>query len=427
MYFGNYKYSNDNDNILSLNPNIKKGKNIQKGFLDIKLFTDDGNPVNDANIKVVANNKNKCYSLKIDAIGFCPYLINNVRVYPNSICKIDINLTPLKQKKKQKIKQNIETSKSETDLLQNEVRYMTLNLGMDSPIDTVSFLYAEKLAEEVNKLSNGKMKIDIFTDGKLGTDRQMIQRIKQDDGNIHFIVQNTAPQVDFIPNISLFDIPLVYFNITDLRNAIDNEAFYEKISKVYQGSGYKLLGIADQLFRQMTTNKKIQNIDDFEGIKIRTIQNRNHEAFWEALGAIIIPLPVSQIYPSLKRNFIDAQENPYENIVALKLYELQEYVINTYHLPHLVTLITSDKFFNSLTTAEKLILEKAAITATSYARNQADERIENRKQFLIDKGMMLVDLPIETLQALRTASIPVYEKIRNSLNDDELINAYFGN
>ena len=41
----------------------------------------------------------------------------------------------------------------------------------------------------------------------------------------------------------------------------------------------------------------IQNIEDFEGLKIRTMQNHNHEAFWKSLGTIVTPLPVGEIYP----------------------------------------------------------------------------------------------------------------------------------
>lgn len=307
----------------------------------------------------------------------------------------------------------------------NEVRNMSLALGIDAPKDTVTYLYAEKFAEEVYALSNGKIKIDVYTDAKLGTNRQMFSTIKESD-NLHFIVQSTSPQVPFLPRLSLFDMPLIYFNIDDLRKVIDDKAFYEKISNIYTEGGYKLLGIADQLFRHMTSNKNIQNVDDFMGIKIRIIQNRNHEAFWEALGAIVVPLPVSEIYPSLNHRLIDAQENPYENIVGLNLYNVQDYVINTYHLPHLLTLITSDKFYNSLTPAEKTIINEAVVKATAYAREKADERFEDRKNILIENGMTIVDLPYETKLALRAKSMPVYQRIRQIIGDDSLINSYFG-
>ncbi|MDF2615565.1 MAG: TRAP-type transport system, periplasmic component, predicted N-acetylneuraminate-binding protein [Sedimentibacter sp.] len=128
---------------------------------------------------------------------------------------------------------------------------------------------------------------------------------------------------------------------------MDNEIFYDKINNIYSSGGYKLLGMADEQFREMTSNLEIQDIEQFGGIKIRTIQNPNHIKFWQLLGAIVIPLPVGEIHSSLVRGYIDAQENPYGNIAAFKFYDVQDYVINTNHLPHFLPLITSNDIFNS--------------------------------------------------------------------------------
>ena len=336
-----------------------------------------------------------------------------------------------KKVSKKNINDKIYTNESSPIINENtkkldEVRNLSLSLGIDAPMDTVTYLYAEKFAEEVYALSDGKIKIEVYTDAKLGTNRVMFSTIKDRD-NLHFIVQSTSPQVPFVPKLSLFDMPLIYLNIDDLRKVIDNKEFYEKISNIYAEEGYKLLGIADQLFRHMTSNKYIQNVDDFMGIKIRIIQNHNHEAFWEALGAVVVPLPVSEIYPSLSRGLIDAQENPYENIVALNLYKVQKYLINTYHLPHLLTLVTSENFYNSLNEAEKAIINEAVVTATAHAREKADERFEDRKNILLENGMTIVDLPYETKLALRAKAMPVYHNIREIIGDDSLINSYFGN
>jgi len=322
--------------------------------------------------------------------------------------------------------ENIQIIQNMSELPQDMVRDLSLTLGMDSPKDNLTYLYGKNFADEVYSLSNGKIKIEVFTDSKMGADRQMLKTILL-EGYPDFIVQTTAHQVDFVPILSVFDMPMVYNNIEDLRNTIDNDLFYYKISSSYSDAGYKLLGMADLLFRQMTSNKEVQNIDDLKEIKIRTIQNHNHEAFWESLGANVIPLPSSLIYTNLKCGYINSQENPYEVIVGFKLYEVQKYLINTCHLPHLLPLITSNKLYNSLTTAEKKIIDEAAIRATAYAREKAVERFEERKKILIDNGMTIVELPKETIQEMRSVALPLYEKIREMVRDDDLINFYFQN
>jgi tripartite ATP-independent transporter DctP family solute receptor len=431
LYYCDFKYSKDN--IFILGSDIFTKNKIQKGLLEVKIFSSDGTPVDNASIRIFAQCGINEYIINIDASGYYPVQINNVQFYPGYVHKLNINMLP-EQSKDQTLKldqrinlpsyKNIQIFQTESELPQDEIRELTMSLGMVTPQGSPSYLYAEKFAEEVNNLSNGKIKVDIYTDAKLGADRQMLQNILG-DGNIDLIVQTTPPQVEFMPQLSVFDIPMVYTNTNDLRKVFNDTEFYERISNIYKSGGYKLLGFSDPLFKQLTTNKEIQNIDDFNGIKIRTVQNKNQEKFWKLLGATIVPLPVSEIYTSLRHGFIDSADNPYENIIALKLYEQQKYLINTNHLPHLVNLIMSDKYYNSLSAAEKAVIDEAAVNATAYAREKADERFEEEKKMLVDNGMTILDLPYETKLAMRSKAIPVYERIRELVDDDELIKLYF--
>lgn len=426
FYFLKSNSCNNFNNNLNYFKYPKRFNSNPYGF-DFNIFSVDGTPINNALISVFALNAFNEYNIRIDSDGYYPVQINNILFNTCTKPNYNINMYPIPSKyingNDQTPLDILQTNQNDLQIPQENFREMTFTLGMDSPTDTVSFLFTEKFAEEVNSLSSGKMKIEIFADAKMGNDLQMLRTIKQDN-TPNFIVQNTSPQINFMPKLSIFDIPLTFNNIEHLRNKVDNEEFYEKIKNIYNEGGYKLLSISDQLFRHMTSNEEINNKDDFQGLKIRTILNKNHENFWKSLGAITVPLPANKIYEGLQRGFISAQENPYENIVAFKFYELQKYLINTYHLPHLVTLITSNDIFNSLNKSEKSVIEEASFIAREYARVKADERFEERKKFLLDNGMIIVDLTDETRQAMRTAATPVYDRIKTLVNNDDLINSY---
>ena len=135
-------------------------------------------------------------------------------------------------------------------------------LGTSSPDDTVTQLYAEKFAEEVYRLSEGSMRIQVYPNSVVGGDRELLESCK--DADIPFVVQNTAPQVTFMPDIAVFDMPVLFDSISDVRRVVDNPAFMQRISEVYRQGGFELLGYADQGFRVMTTNKPVQTMDDFK-------------------------------------------------------------------------------------------------------------------------------------------------------------------
>ena len=289
-------------------------------------------------------------------------------------------------------------------------------LATASPEDTVTQIFAEKFAEEVSALSDGRMKIHVYANSTLGGDRDLLETCA--DGDIPFIVQNTAPQVSFINDLAVFDLPCVFDTLEDCRATIDDPEFYRLISDVYTDGGYHLLGMADQGFRVMSTNKPVKSLADFKGQKIRTMENSYHLAFWKALGANPTPMTFSEVYIGLQQYTIDAQENPYEVIVSNRLYEQQDYIVETNHLPHLLSLIVNDSFFAGLSEKDQAILARAANTATACAREQSDERISDRIATIKASNTEILSLSEETRNEIRSAAQPVYASIQNAIDAD---------
>ena len=302
-----------------------------------------------------------------------------------------------------------------------EVQRYAWPLGSSSPEDTVTQIYAEKFAEEVERLSGGSMKISVYPNSVLGGDRELLESCK--DGDIPFVVQNTAPQVTFMKDTAVFDMPALFETIDEVREHVDNPEFMELMQQVYRDGGYELLGYADQGFRVMTTNKKVENLSDFKGQKIRTMENSYHMAYWKNLGASPTPMTFSEVYIGLQQGTIDAQENPYEVIVSNNLYEQQDYVVETNHLPHLISLIVNDDFFKDLPEDEQEIMTEAAQLATEYAREQSDARIADKIATIEESGTQIITLSDETRKEIREASQGVYEAIRKVIQP-EIYNAY---
>lgn len=305
----------------------------------------------------------------------------------------------------------------------DEVQRYAWPLGTSSPEDTVTQIYAQKFADEVSRLSDGKMKIQVYPNSTIGGDRELLETCK--DGDIPFVVQNTAPQVTFLPDTAIFDMPCVFDTIDQVRECVDGQEFYSLMEQVYLKGGYRLLGYADQGFRVMSTNKKIEKFEDFKGQKIRTMENSFHMDFWKMLKANPTPMTFSEVYIGLQQGTIDAQENPYEVIVSSKLYEQQDYVVETNHLPHLISLIVSDEFYEGLEPEQQAIIDEAAAIAKDEARQASDDRIADRIKTIEDSGTQIVTLNEETKAKIREAAVPVYDKIKQNVSAD-IVKSYLG-
>ena len=287
-------------------------------------------------------------------------------------------------------------------------------LATASPEDTVTQIYAEKFAEEVDRLSEGRIKIQVYANSTLGGDRELLESCK--DGDIPFVVQNTAPQVTFMPDLAIFDVPCAFEKLDECREVLDDDEFSSLISEVYEKGGYQLLGIADQGFRVMSTNKAVKTIQDFRGQKIRTMENPYHLAFWKSVGANPTPMSFAEVYIGLQQHTIDAQENPYEVIVSNRLYEQQDYVVETNHLPHLITLIMNDEFFRDMPAEDQAILTDAAAAATEYARQASDDRIADRVKTIEDSGTKILKIDEDTYRTIVDASMDVRASIRDRVD-----------
>ncbi len=300
-------------------------------------------------------------------------------------------------------------------------------LATASPEDTVTGLYAEKFAEEVERLSDGELKIQVYHNSTLGGDTELIESAQC--GDIPFVVQNTAPEVSYLPRLCLFDLPCVFSNLDQLHEVLDDDTFMTKVNDIYEEGGIHLLAMADQNFRVMSSNKRIESMSDFSGIKIRTMENSYHMSFWSGVGANPTPMAFAELYVALEQHTVDAQENPYEVICSNKFYEVQDYVVETNHLPHLLALITNNDFYNELPEDQKAIIDEAAELAKDYAREQAVARSDSRIEEIerggdSGRGAEVVQVSDELRAEMRSSASELYDTIREVVDDDELFDAY---
>ena len=157
--------------------------------------------------------------------------------------------------------------------------------------------------------------------------------------------------------------------------------------------------------------------------KIRTMENSFHIDFWKALKASPTPMTFSEVYIGLQQGTIDAEENPYEVIVSNRLYEQQKYIVETNHLPHLISLIVNDDFYQELPEETKTIINEAAQTAKIKARQASDERIEEKMKVIEESGTEIITLSDELHQQIREAAQPVYDVIGAQV-DKDIVTAY---
>lgn len=289
--------------------------------------------------------------------------------------------------------------------------------------ETPRALATEKIKELIESKSGGKIKVQIFLDNQLGGDREILESCQL--GDIAMVSQTTAPQVGFIPELAIFDIPMLYENLDIARKGLSGD-FRKKLEEWYAGAGLKLLLFEPIYYRETTVNKPIAKAADFKGVKIRTMENKYHMAFWEALGANPTPLNFAELYIALQQGTVDAQENPYEIIWSTKFYEVQKSLVNTHHIAFILSINMNMDLYNGMPEEYRKIVDDSMNETADYlfdlAKAKNDEMLDSIKK----TGLPVVD-PDAELQAELVKAAKVTEKmIRADVGDavvDEIMKA----
>ena len=293
----------------------------------------------------------------------------------------------------------------------------TLQLGCAYTLneDTPRAISTKMIKEKLEARSNGKIKVELYPDSQLGGDREMLESCQA--GNIAMVSQTTAPQVAFIPNLAIFDLPHLF---DDLDNAykVLSGPIKEEIAKEYEKAGFKLLLMAPIDFRVMSSNKPIKTMADFKGIKIRTMENPVHLASFRAMGANPSPMPFGELFTALEQNTIDGQENPLTTIYLQKYYEVQKYCTLTNHFYSPFVTMMSKKFWDGLSPEDQALMKKAALEAGAYERQVNRQMMKEMADNLRQAGMTVTELTPEQAEAFRKKTEGVAAQFEDQIGKD---------
>ena len=283
---------------------------------------------------------------------------------------------------------------------------------------TINYKMVERFAQLLNERSDGAITVDIYPGGQLGNTTEFTEAVI--GGSIDFGTGMTTDLVDFVPALGIFDIPNLFDTVDQMRAVLSSD-FTDVLNEYNNRGGIQMLGYSDAGFRQLTTNKAVHQVADLAGQKIRVMTNKYHIAYWNALGASATPMQFTEVFMGIQQGTIDGEENPYMNIVGNNIQEVQDYVVETNHLGHIITFYMNNELYQSLPDNVRELVDECAKDAIAYANSIADESIAADKKICEDAGCEIITLDEETLGELRDKASVVYDMVREDLGD-ELVN-----
>lgn len=273
----------------------------------------------------------------------------------------------------------------------------------------------EKFAEIVAAKSGGKLKVNVFPGGALGSDQANVSALQ--GGTLEMASMNSGIFASIVKDFAIYDFPFLFGNAKEADAVVDGPfgtGLHQKLEeKGIVGLTYYELG-----FRQLTNSKRaVVKVEDVSGLKLRVIPNPINVDWVNALGANPTPLPFPELYAALEQKAVDGQENPVATIRGAKLYEVQKYMTLTNHQYNPQSVVISKRFWDSLSADDKKILQDAARESAKYEREQSRAQAASILEELKKNGMQVTELAPAEVAKLRDKMKPVIAKHSASVGE----------
>ncbi len=245
-----------------------------------------------------------------------------------------------------------------------------------------------KFAEEVAKLTDGRVEVQVFANESLGKEIDLINGMQL--GTADMTITGESLQ-NWAPMAALLAVPYAYNSLEQMDAVASGDIGKQIEAEIIARAQIRPIAYFARGPRNLTSNRDIMTPGDLNGLKLRVPNVPLFVKTWEALGAAPTPMAFSEVFTSLQNGTIDAQENPLALIESANFYEVQKFVNKTEHVRSWIYLTISELSWGRLSEVDQFAVLEAAQTAQAHEREQFQADETQLQQSLQDKGMIFVD------------------------------------
>ena len=279
---------------------------------------------------------------------------------------------------------------------------------------------ALKFKEVAERVSGGKLEVQVFGGGQLGGERDLLEGIKL--GTIHMCV-GAGALANFAPAYNVVQLPFLIKNQEHMVKVAEGPAGKLLSQRIEEQGGYKVLGYFSTGDSGIQTVRgPVRTPADLKGVKIRVMENPALIESMRAMGANPTPLPFPELYTSMKQGVVEGATIDYTALWTTKVYEAVKYVTEPgfHFLAEPRPVLISAKYFASLPADVQQWIAQAAQEASVYERSLFKDRQGKAIEDLRAKGIQFAKMDEA---AFLTAMKPVWQKVAAGYKAEDLLDA----
>jgi tripartite ATP-independent transporter DctP family solute receptor len=287
----------------------------------------------------------------------------------------------------------------------------------------VTFPYQDgalKFKEIAERLSGGKLEVQVFGGAQLGGERDLLEGIRL--GTLHMCI-GAGGLANFAPAYNVVQLPFLIKNQEHMTRIAEGPAGKLLAQRIEEQGGYKVLGYFSTGDSGIQTVKApVRTPADLKGVKIRVMENPALIESMRALGANPTPLPFPELYTSMKQGVVEGATIDYTALWTTKVYEAVKYVTEPgfHFLSEPRPVLISARFLASQPPDVQQWIAQAAAEASVYERSLFKDRQAKAIEDLRGKGIQFSKMDDRAfLEAMR----PVWQKVAATYKAEDVLDA----
>lgn len=283
--------------------------------------------------------------------------------------------------------------------------------------DTPKGQAAERFKEQAEKLTKGRVKVEVYPNSQLYKDKEELEALQL--GAVQMLAPSLAKFGPLgVKEFEAFDLPYIFPSKAALY-AVTEGPIGRGLLKKLEPKGITGLAYWDNGFKIMSANKPLHAPADFRGLKMRIQSSKVLDAQMRALGANPQVLAFSEVYQALQSGVVDGTENPPSNMYTQKMHEVQKHLTVSNHGYLGYAVIVNKKFWDGLPADIRAQLEQAMRDATTFEKAIAQRDNDLALEAIRKAGKTTIyNLTPQEQAAWRTALQPVQRQMESRIGKD---------
>jgi TRAP-type C4-dicarboxylate transport system substrate-binding protein len=271
------------------------------------------------------------------------------------------------------------------------MRGLAIRLGGYQPARSVHTRALHRMTDELRQRLGARIAIAL-TDNIAATGPRADELLTMTEGDeLDICYFSSSYLAARVPSLELFDRPFRFADREAAYDLLDGAAGRRMMEDVARATGFRVLGFWDNGFRHISNRRHpIRRPADCAGLRIRTLDNAMHQAFFRRLGFEPVFIDVKDLVKAAADGSIDAQENPLTNIATFELHRHHRFVSLTAHLFGVALLLVNAARHDGWPADVRAAVQAAAAAATAVQRREAAAEDDLCRHRLVAEGVRFV-------------------------------------